>query len=347
MKRSWSSLLTVSLLSGSFAVVGCGGDTPPGGSNCATPSTGMNAQAVANTLKLPMTRSDYAFDIDGNGSTENQLGNIVGALATMGGLNPQDSVDKAIAAGGVVLLLDENAADLTNNDCASVTISSALATMAAPKYDGTDKFTKDPALSMGGVFKGKFAAGTFTSNNPVTSAEPTTVTVQLPLVSGSAPIKLTVVGARIQFKRDGDKITGGVINGAITSKAVDADVIPSVADLLSSNIAKDPTSSTNMQIASIFDTGGGDDGGGCKSTKVCGTTAAGSPTCKNPDGTCADACDGKIAICEVKNNNIIKNVLSADVQLFDDAGNWKPNPAKTKKDSLSLGLSFTGVKASF
>ena len=349
MKRSWSSLITVSFLSGSVALVGCG--SPPSSDSCSMPSSGMNAKAVANTLVLPQTRSEDAFDIDGNGTADNQLGNIVGALSTMGGLNPQDSVNKAVAAGGVVLLIDENGADLTNNDCAGVTISSGKTTTMAPKFDGTDTFTVDPAFT-GGLFKGKFSGGTFTSNSPVTTTQPTTVTVQLPLVAGSDPVKLTVIGARIQFKRNGDGLMNGVINGAIKNTDVQTDVIPSVAKLLSDNIAKDPTSSTNKQIASIFDTGGGDDGSGCKSTKVCGSAAAGSPTCKNPaapvgDGQCADACDTKIGVCEVQNNNIIKNVLSADVQMFDDAGNYKPNPARTKKDSLSLGLSFTAVKASF
>ncbi len=62
--------------------------------------------------------------------------------------------------------------------------------------------------------------------------------------------------------------------------------------------------------------------------------------------------DGMIGLCEVSGNSIIKNVLEPDVQMFEaDGVTYHPNKnctgACTTKDSLSLGLGFTGVKATF
>ena len=89
-----------------------------------------------------------------------------------------------------------------------------------------------------------------------------------------------------------------------------------------------------MQILQIFDFGGTADA-------QCGTT------CRNPNGTCAVKSDGRISYCEVSTNAIIKNVLAPDVDLFDTAGNYRPNPANTDKDSLSVGFAFIAVGAKF
>jgi hypothetical protein len=90
-----------------------------------------------------------------------------------------------------------------------------------------------------------------------------------------------------------------------------------------------------MQILSIFDNGG-------KADPSC---SAG--TCKNPDGSCAVSHDNKIDVCEVASSGLIHNVLAPDVQLFDSAGNYHPNPNNTMKDSLSIGVGFTAVAATF
>jgi hypothetical protein len=90
-----------------------------------------------------------------------------------------------------------------------------------------------------------------------------------------------------------------------------------------------------MQILSIFDNGG----------KADASCAAG--TCKNPDGTCAVKGDTKIDTCEVGTSGLIQNILAPDVQMFDTAGNYHPNPDNTHKDSLSIGLHFTVVPATF
>jgi hypothetical protein len=315
-------------------VAGCGGTGTTDTTSCSNASTGAEAKFVTNALTVPQQRADYAMDINGDGKPDNQLGNIIGALAAQG-LNTQDGVTQAVTSGGVAVLIDETGADLTNNDCAQALISAAKMPAAPPKYDGSDSFTIDTSLG-GGTFKGKITSGTFNSNSPITATVPTELTVLLPLVAGSDPVKLAVTGAHVTFTKSGDGIMKGQLNGAIKSTSVQTDVIPSVAKLLSDKVAADPTTSTNMQILSIFDTGGEAD-----------TTGKCSGVCLNSDGTCAVAGDKKISNCEVSTNSIIKNVLAPDVQMFAADGSYKPNKDNTMKDSLSLGLAFTAVKASF
>jgi len=53
-------------------------------------------------------------------------------------------------------------------------------------------------------------------------------------------------------------------------------------------------------------------------------------------------CDQLIDVCEVADNNVVRNVLGPDVQLFtDDGTQFHPTPEHRHKDSLSLGIAFT------
>jgi hypothetical protein len=321
MKRAWSSFLPACAL----FIAGCPGGEP----ECVNATSGAEAQFVADTLLVPESRSDFAYDLNGDGKLDNQLGNIIGALAQQG-LKTQDSVNEALMNGSVILLMHEKGADLTNNDCASVEIAVGN-TMMMPDFTGNGMFTKNPAIG-GGTLKGKITNGIFDSNPSSSATTEPKVTIQLPLVAGSDPLRLNITGAHIKFTKSGDKVTTGQLNGGILKKDIDDVIVPNVAQLLSDRITADPNSSTNMQILSLFDNGGADEG--C------------SGACKNKDGSCGVSGDKKIQVCEVATNSIIKNVLAPDVQLFQ-GGAYKPNAGNETKDSLSLGLKFTAVKAKF
>jgi hypothetical protein len=178
---------------------------------------------------------------------------------------------------------------------------------------------------------------------------PVTVSLQLPLVPNSAPLQLSVIGAHVQFTYSGGKLTGGQINGAIKQTDVNANIIPKVADLLESKLTADKgmLTSTDMSILSLFDTGGS------AGAQPSGCTMSCPSTCQNPMNAdtrpcaCAASGDGIVDLCEVATNSIIKSVLSADVQMFDASGNYAPNPNPTMKDSLSIGLAFTAIPATF
>jgi hypothetical protein len=216
----------------------------------------------------------------------------------------------------------------------------------------------------GGKVIGTISNGFFNSNSPVTatSATEAQLTVQLPLVAGAAPINLTVHGGHMQFTRMGDGLMKGQINGAIKNSDVQNSIIPSVAVILTNKVMSGTgMMSTNQQILDIFDTGGtAQPGDNCMNTD-------GTPSCKNQAasaadfGKCAQKGDKIISTCEVATNSLIKNVLAPDVQMFNstvtmdasgkpvlmEGTTYMPSMANTAKDSLSLGLSFTAVKASF
>ncbi|MFI5289284.1 MAG: hypothetical protein ACHQ17_06535 [Polyangia bacterium] len=330
MKRITGLILAAAV---ALPVAGCGGDS--GMSTFTCTATGTDLKFVANSLTVPATKNDFAVDLDGDGVPDNALGRIIAALNSQN-LMTQDGVNKAVADGSVVLLMDETADSTSMSSCAEVKVAIGNTPAAPPKYDGSDTFT---VKSQSGDLKGQITNSAFTSlPAPVTATTPYTMSLQLPLVSGSAPVDLEITGARLSFTNAGGGIMKGQINGAIKNSDVQGKIIPSVAGILQMKVAADPTSSTNMQILGLFDTGGTAD-------------PACNGACKNPDGTCAVANDKKIDICEVSTNTIIKGVLAPDVQLFDASGNYKPTKkgaaGYTMADSLSLGLSFTAVKASF
>jgi hypothetical protein len=326
------------LLSMTALFSACGGDANAPPPDVTMFSSANPAKYVANALTVPLDRMQYGMDLNGDGKLDNQLGNIIGALSA-NNLDTQKGVNDSVCKGAVILLLTETSDDATwqtsDGSGALIQVGKAFAYTdtnmdklcnagdVAPKYDGTDTFMVDsPGGFAGAQFAGRIVNGTFSSNSPVTTTHPVSVSLQLPLVAGAAPVELKIIGAHIQFKVSSGKITGGQINGAIRSTDVTNTIIPNVANLLDQRVTANPTGSTEKQILQIFDIG--------------------CPGMDNLKG------DGHIATCEVSTNSIIKNVLNADVQMFAaDGVTYHPNPANTMKDSLSLGLGFTAVKASF
>jgi len=305
------SKLVIGLIAmcGAADAVGCGGETPPINSEVVTIDGTAKSQFVAATVTLPKNATNLAFDIDGDGTADNRLGNIIQAVASLG-LNPQAAADTAVTSGTLILLVEAQSTDGTQQSATNAGAKVALGNKPAapPAYDGTDAFTI-ASTTTPAQFYGNITAGTFTSNNPASTTNPITLTIGLPLVENQPPLLLPITGARITYKVGADgKITGGQINGAIKKTDVDAVVIPAVGVLITAELAK-PDASPAL---AMFD----------------------------PDG------DGTVTAAEIMGNQLIAGLLGPDVQMFDGT-TYKPNPAKTVKDSLTLGLGFTAVKASF
>ncbi|MGZ3425001.1 MAG: hypothetical protein ACXVCV_00060 [Polyangia bacterium] len=308
------------------------GTDTDGGVACTPPPTASVAKYVWNAVTLPMQRTDFAFDLNNDGRTDNQYGNIVGALVGQG-LDPQAAATQSITSGQSLTLLDEQAGDptFTTATCAVTTMYAGVA-MSSPDFSGSGHFMIDPAATVGHFF-GPIAAARFTSEPPPANAKvPSLARINLALF-GATPVD--IIGARITYLRGANgSVTGGQLNGAIRQYDVDHSIVPGLAATWSAEVQANPSSSTSMQLLAIFDNGGAAD-------------AACGGTCKNLDGSCAVAHDNVISDCEVGTAGLIKNLLAPDVQMFDDAGNYHPQPANTKKDSLSIGLAFTAVPATF
>jgi len=288
---------------------------------------------VAKAITLPNNgnpATKFSYDINGDGKPDNQFASIVTALGAAGssGPNPQQSTDNAVAAGQLVLLFHETGASLSSTTCAETVLQEGVQASAPPKFDGTDTFMLDNTATAG-TFLGPIVGSTFTSTVVPAGGTPVSVSARLQLIVGSTPVPITIIGARTTFTKTATGATAGVLHGAVKYSEVQANIVPALADAFTASEQNDP-SGTSGTIGQLFDTGVG-----CK---------AGD---KNRDGTTAAASDGKVAVCEVVNNSLIKSILVPDVQLFDSLGNWAPNPANTKKDAMSIGFGFQLVDATF
>jgi hypothetical protein len=301
------SKLIISLFAMSIGMVGCGDGD---GDGEVTKVEGTNSSKFAtSSFVLPKNTMTAAWDLDGDGTADNKLGAIISGLAAVN-LMPQSSADEAVMKGTLVLLMEETSTDASQQEAKNAGVKLSLAAPAAspPKYDGTDTFTAAGAITPAQFF-GNITAGTYTSNNPATSKTPVTLTLALTLVAGQDALLIPVTAGRLTFKVGTDgKVTGGQINGALKKEDVDGKVLPAVAALVTAQV-QDPMASAAVKM---FDT--------------------------NMDGT--------VTVEELKGNSLITNFLAPDIQLFEN-GVYKPNPAKTNKDSLSLGIQFTAVKAGF
>ena len=299
---------------------------------CAPAGGTLRAQYVWNGVVVPLQRSQYALDLNGDGRVDNQFGNLFGALAGQN-LDVQNDATQAVTSGQSLTLIDAHADDFSNDACAASDVEAANA-MTSPDFSGAGHFTVD-AAAMPGHFAGMFVAGTFSSLPlPSSATTPVDMTFELPLLG--AIIGVQLVGAHVQYTRAADgTITGGQLNGAIRNADMQNVVIPALAASLTAQVQITPLGPRQMELLAIFDYGG-------KSDPSC---AAG--TCKNPNGTCAVKGDHKIDICEVATAGLIQNVLAPDVQMFDANGTYHPSADNTQKDSLSIGLGFSAVPATF
>jgi len=309
-----------------------GSDTD-GGVACTPVNGSAHAQYVWNAVTVPQQRSDFAWDLNGDGRLDNQYGNIVGALSGQN-IDVQGQANMTITSGQSLTLLDARSSDalFEADSCAATTMYSGVA-MSAPDFSGAGHFTVDTGVTAG-HFTGPIASSRFTSEPPPANAQiPVVVHVNLPLF-GNTPVD--VIGARLTYVRGANgSVTGGQLNGAIRKYDVDHQVIPAMTAGFNYQVQTNPTSTTTMQLLSIFDNGG-------KASPACG-----GATCQNLDGSCAVAHDNIFSDCEVSTSGLIQNVLAPDVQMFDAAGNYHPSAANTSKDSLSIGLGFTAVPATF
>ena len=337
MKRTtFTRLVTIAALPFSIMACGGGGDGGGTGNNTCTPGAGgQTAKYVVNAVKVPMDKTSYAIDVNGDSRTDNQLGNIIGALSQQG-LDVEKGVKDAIDAGSLIILGTETSSDagFTADTCAGfrLQLGSLLTGTTVPDYSGNGTF-------MGGgdesdVFAGPITGSKFSSGSPVTAKTPVNVTIALPLIPMATPVVLKITAAQLTVTRAANgTITGGELHGVIKDVDVKGKIIPNVAELLTSKI--NDGSSTGADISRLFDTGGSKEPPDCPDS------------CKVSAGVCAMKADKKIDVCEVATSGLIQNVLAPDVQMFDAAGNYAPNKANTTKDSLSLGLSFDMVGAKF
>ncbi|RMH39808.1 MAG: hypothetical protein D6689_15610 [Deltaproteobacteria bacterium] len=304
--------------------------------SCVDP-TGTDHKYVADSITMPANTNQaqqLGMDLDGDpqGRPDNALGQILSTLSQQGDVGLQDSIDENIATGDLILLFNLKATALTTASDAGGWIYLGANPQPTPCTDPMNLATCGKHLDGNGMFDvaadsprnavlhGNIVAGKFTGG-------PGRVTLELSLGDGD-PVVLNLIGARIEVNASDTALTSGKLAGAVTQEELDNNVLPAIVDVMATSIAEDCAGGT-------------------------------PPDCCMPDSTgetlvdlfddCSDGsttCDCQVSLDELKNNDLISSLLSPDVDLLDASGKFNPRDDGVK-DSLSLGVGFTAVGASF
>ncbi len=304
-----------------MSLVACGGDDDD---SQPTP-VGTHYHYVVNKVNVPTSTAlatEYGLDIDGTGAkNDNALGMVLSLLASpsLGNFDIQGTIDTAVASGSIILLADVQTSDATFTSDGATGISVKLGEnpMPAACNGSADTTCGHHLTPTGGSFDvkagnddlalgGKIVGGTFNGG-------PGNLSIQIAL-SGTNPIQLDLIGARVKASSmTSDNLGSVIIGGAISQDDINTKVIPTVVTELAPTITRDCTmptvppgcgcvsGSTGATILSIFD--------------------------KNP-------VDCAVSMDEVVNNGIVSSSLAPDVTV---------NGVK----ALSLGIKVTAEKATF
>jgi hypothetical protein len=229
---------------GDEAGAGAGGDGGSGGGDGGSGGSGggepLRFGYVTSELRLPATSADVrslGFDLDGNGSIDNALGNL---LVLAGGAV---SAGDAVASGAMIQLHVLETPSLADADHASWTVYRGEPS-TPPDYSGHGTFTVAEGAS--GTLAGAIAGGTFRGG-------PAPVPISLPFGDGSVPMEFALERVAVQAAVTAEGCEGK-LGGAIPSGDFETQFVPAVALAINTMIAADPNSTQVAAILALLDT---------------------------------------------------------------------------------------------
>lgn len=309
-----------------LTLIACGGDD--GGTVI---PEGEHYQFVANAAAVPTNNNqarEYGLDLNDDKTVDNQLGMVLGTLATMG-FDIQGTIDEAVAEGSIILLVDFQTKDFTNTTAAGLkvllgdnpmpaacnageeaTCTGGTCTGCGHHLAGTGMFAIAAGSPDNAAVGGRIVNGTFNGG-------PGAISLQIAL-GGTDAIQLDLIGARAKASGiSADKIDSVVLAGALSEADLNAKVIPAIQQQIVPVIAEDcldlasppgcgcMSGSTGKTVLDLFDGG------------IMGT-----------------AKDCMVSVDEIKENSLIKSLLAPDVTIDG-------TPA------LSLGIKVVATKGTF
>src|SRR5437868_1216590 len=96
-----------------------------GGSDGAPTPEGAHTHYVSNKIFVPTSSTEsreYGLDLNGDGTVDNQLGATLAALKSQGGFDIQGTIDKAVADGSIILLVDFQTKSFTSSAAAGIQV---------------------------------------------------------------------------------------------------------------------------------------------------------------------------------------------------------------------------------
>jgi hypothetical protein len=276
------------------------------------PAAGVDVHYVASRIELPFgSPTEYRLDIDGDGDTENRFGTLITALAiqSTGTAALQATLDEGVSHGDAILLAQLTAAGTGG---APATVAFAAGAGASPSpCDGPEDTACGRHLAGTGTFASASPrgaiAGTLTADHFIGTGGD--VVLELPFATGGVALPLSHARADL-------RATGGLVGGAMSEAAVEANLVPFFALLFDNIVGTD-------------------------------CTRVGPPTCGCTDGSTGRTVlslfdraptDCHIALDEVRTSSFIRTLLRPDLDIA---------PADGTADSLSVVLRVTAVPASF
>ncbi len=209
----------------------------------ATPATGIQYHFVTNKLLIPTTQAqsqEFALNIDGNSQQhlENKVGDLLTLLtSSIPNLQLQSTLDQAINAGQLVTLHVVKANDPLNDPSVSWSIFLGQKTQSAPKFDGSDKFTLNPATPTNSPIIGSLTNGHF-------SGGPGTARIQMFLLG--QPVEVDLIGLRLEADLSTKGCTNGKLGGGVTVEEFRSKLLPALAAGLNQVIKTDKAVATPL-----------------------------------------------------------------------------------------------------
>ncbi len=340
--------LVLSLAFLSASIMACGG-TDGGGT---IKPEGMHYHYVTNKVFVPTKPADVkadGLDLNGDGAVDNVLGGVLSFLAGMK-FDVQGTIDKAVAEGTIILLVDFQTKDATfMADSASGVQVYLGDSPQPPACNAMEMYTCDmstPPVCTGcghhltgtGMFQiaanspqnaalaGKIIAGKFDGG-------PGDLSLQIAL-GGTMPIQLDLIGARTEITgmsttAIGTPTSGGaILAGAITQDDINNKVIPAIQTQVAPIIVRDCCGPGNTAHPDCTGLATMTPKCGCVANSTGATLIGLFDMDPAPNGDCM------VSVDEIRNNSTIKGLLAPDVTIDG-------------KMALSLGVKVTAVGATF
>lgn len=184
----------------------------------AGPFTGTTYRFAVDQFLLPMQRTDFADDLNGDGRSDNQLGLVVGSLA--GQMDLTTSIDDMLASGALMPVVEITTDDPALRDDPTVGV----------RFVGKDG---EPGAELGGALVG----GQLTTNPTRLTHAPASATLHLPLYRHADPLTLPAVGLELDVAADGSGF-GGYLRGALPAPAYLMPAWSGLAQMVAANPAE-------------------------------------------------------------------------------------------------------------
>ncbi len=203
--------------------------TSSGSDDIVGPFTGPVTRYVADGFTFPTTNHaafDVGDDLDGNGTVDNELGQVISTLYQNADLTAHGA--DMIAAGAIASSLELQAEDLTR------------APKAGATYYGADG---DPATVVGGVISG----GELVSNRTRTTQVPGMAILRLPVFDSADPSVIELDAMELDLTPDGAGGYDALVRGEVRPDAL----APALCLGIQQMIYDDPQD--HFQMAALFD----------------------------------------------------------------------------------------------